>query len=406
MSSGARWIILMDLDAFFASVEELLDPSLRGKPIVVGGDPHGRGVVASASYAARAFGVRSAMPMAQAVRLCPQLIIVHHHFDEYIARSRAVMAILHEISPVVEQVSIDEAFVDITGCERLWGPPEATGRLIQRRIRDEVSLPASLGIASSRLVAKVACDVGKPHGLVVVPQGGEAAFLAPLPVERLWGVGKVTGARLRTLGIEVVADLAAWDAGALERLLGQAGRMLHAAALGQDASPLHTERERRSISHERTFSEDTADAEFLRLTLLEMSDDLAGRLRAERLVAQTVRVKLRLPDFETLTRQATLPQPTDQADLLFQQAEDLFHRNWRPGQPLRLLGLAASGLLEGAGYQLGLLDRRDQRRIRLDRTLDEIRARYGDRAITRASLMGRHHGGPGEQGSAPDEDEV
>lgn len=389
MSQVERWIIHVDLDAFFASVEELLNPSLRGQPLVVGGDPRARGVVASASYAARAFGVRSAMPVAKALQLCPHLLVLPHHFAEYASRSAAVMAILSEITPVVEQISIDEAFLDVTGCEALWGPVAQIGRLIQRRVMDEVSLPISLGIASNKLVAKIACDVGKPRGLVLVPHGEEKAFLAPLPIERLWGVGKVTGARLRSLGIQTIGDLSAWGVEALEHLLGQAGRALHEAAQGKDFAPVQDVHERRSISQERTFAQDTGDLDEMRRTLLAMSDDLSARLRQQHLVAQGVRIKLRLPDFTTWTRQRTLPQPTDQAQVIHQHAQELLQRHWRPGQLLRLLGLAATGLLEDGGYQLALFGHEDRRQIRLNKTLDEIRSRFGPESITRASLMRR-----------------
>lgn len=389
MAEPQRWIIHVDLDAFFASVEELLNPELRGKPLIVGGRPGSRGVVASASYAARAYGIRSAMPVAQALRLCPDLIVLPHHFDEYAKRSAAVMAILHEITPAVEQISIDEAFLDVTGCERLWGPPLEIGRLIQRRVMDEVSLPVSLGIATSKLVAKVACDLGKPQGLVFVPAGTEAAFLAPLPIERLWGVGKVTGARLRRLGIQTIGDLAAWDVEALERLFGKAGRALHSAALGQDASPIAGHRERHSISQEHTFAQDVGEVETLKRTLLAMSEDLAARLRERHLVGREVRIKLRYPDFRTITRQAKLAQPTDQAHVIYAQATTLLEKHWRPGERLRLLGLAVGNLLEEGGYQLDLFENADQRRIRLNRALDEIRKRFGPEAITRASLAGR-----------------
>jgi DNA polymerase-4 len=389
MSHFERWIIHVDLDAFFASVEELLDPTLRGKPLVVGGDPLSRGVVASASYAARAHGVRSAMPVAQALRLCPGLIVLRHHMDEYTARSAEVMALLREITPAVEQISIDEAFLDVTGCEALWGTAEQIARRIQQRVKSEHSLPISLGVASNKLVAKIACDVGKPQGLVVVPRGQEAAFLAPWPIERLWGVGRVTGARLRSLGMQTIGDLAAWDVEALERLLGQSGRALYAAARGQDASAVQTAHERRSISQERTFAQDIADADVLHRTLLAMSDELAARLRQQQLVAQGVRIKMRTPDFRTVTRQTTLLQPTDQADVIHRHAEELLWRHWRLGQPLRLLGLAVSNLLDGAGYQLALFGEQDRRNIRLSRTLDEIRERFGPEAITRASLLRR-----------------
>ena len=394
MADQPRRIIHVDLDACYASVEELLDPTLAGKPIIVGGDPAQRGVVSSASYAARAYGVRSAMPVSQALRLCPQAIVIPPHPREYERRSRAIMALLHEITPTVEPISIDEAFLDVTGCELLWGSVEQISHLIQGRILDEHGLDVSLGIASSKLVAKIACGTGKPKGLVIVLAGEEAAFLAPLPIESLWGVGRVTGARLRALGIQTIGDLARWQQDALQREFGELGQMLYAYARGIDTSPVHTARERRSISQERTFGQDVADAQILHQALLKMTERVSARLRAHKLTAQTVRIKLRFPDFTTITRQVTLLQPTDQTGLIHAQAETLLSAAWPQGQPVRLLGIAVSGLLERSGYQLGLFERTDQRRIRLDRTVDEIRSRYGDRAIVRASLLP----GTGERG--------
>lgn len=384
-----RSIIHVDLDAFFASVEEILDPLLRGKAIIVGGDPARRGVVSSASYPARAYGVRSAMPMAQALRLCPHAIVITPRHHEYSRRSRAVMAILGEITPIVEPLSIDEAFLDVTGCERLWGAPLETARLIQRRILREQQLPCSLGIASNKMVAKIACDLGKPRGLVEVPAGEEAAFLAPLPIERVWGVGQVTAERLRSLGIETIGDLAEWSQEDLVRILGDTGRHLYRAARGIDDSPVETERERRSISQERTFGHDEGDRRVLERTVLAMSENVATRLREQGLVAETVRLKLRTPAFATYTRQASLPRPTDQGQVIYAAALQLFRANWREGQQLRLLGVGVSGLRQHAGYQLDLFDRSDQRRTRLNRTLDAIRERYGQAAITRASLLKR-----------------
>jgi len=382
-----RWIVHVDLDAFFASVEEILNPALRGKAIIVGGDPSQRGVVSSASYPARACGVHSAMPMAQAVRLCPQAVVITPRHHEYGRRSRAVMAILREITPAVEPLSIDEAFLDVTGCERLWGPPLEVARRIQRRILEEQGLPCSLGIATTKLVAKIACDTGKPRGLVLVPAGQEATFLAPLPIERIWGVGRVTAERLRSLGIETIGDLAGWPEEDLERAFGDAGRHLYRAARGIDASRVETGRERRSISQERTFGRDEGDRRTLERTLLGMAENVAARLRQQGLVAETVRLKLRTPAFVTHTRQVSLVQPTDQGQVIYAAALQLLHENWRQGQQLRLLGVGVSGLLDHSGYQLSLFDRSDQRRTRLNRAVDAIRDRYGHDAITRASLL-------------------
>jgi DNA polymerase-4 len=387
MSAVRRWYILADLDAFFASVEELLNPALRGKPLIVGGDPRSRSVVCSASYAARAYGVRSAMPMARAVRMCPQAIIVPPRHGVYGEHSQAVMDILRAITPAVEQVSIDEAYLDITGCERLWGSPYEIGRLIQRRVHEEQHLPISLGIAANKLVAKIACDTGKPRGLVLVSPGEEQPFLSPLPIERLLGVGKVTGAHLREYGVLTIGDILPWPEERLVATFGELGHMLYRGARGQDDGVVHSARERRSVSQEITFEVDIDERAPLEQALLGMSDRVAAHLRAYHLVAQTVRIKLRYPDFSIATRQTTLPQPTDQGQMIYREAQTLLTRHWKPGQPLRLLGVGVSGLLDEGGYQLDLFDASDQKRIRLNRSLDEIRARYGSRAIRRASLL-------------------
>ena len=379
----------MDLDAFFASVEELLDPALRGKAIMVGGDPGRRGVVSSASYPARRYGVRSAMPVAQALRLCPHAIVVPAKHGVYGEHSDRVMSILRDIAPLVEQISIDEAFLDITGCERLWGSPEATARLIQQRVLAECQLPVSLGIATSKLVAKIACDLGKPKGLTLVKAGGEREFLAPLAIDRLWGVGRVTGDRLRAVGIQTIGDLAAWSEGHLEKWFGAMGRELHRKAHGLDASSVQVSRERHSISQERTFAEDVDDRALLQRTLLSMSESLGSRLRGRGLVCRTVRVKLRFPDFETFTRQSALDQATDQAEVIHKVACELLARHLPAGRRIRLLGLGVSGLLEEGGYQLQLFDQSDQKRIHLNQAVDGIRDKYGRGAIVRASLLSR-----------------
>ena len=388
MAPAIRQIAHIDLDAFYASVEALLDPSLRNRPVIVGGSPEGRGVVSSASYEARACGVRSAMPVAQALRLCPQAIRVPPRHGVYGEHSRAVMALLEGYTPVVEQLSIDEAFLDLTGCEALWGPAADVARQIQARVRDECGLPCSLGVATNKLVAKIACGQAKPQGLVNVPPGQEAAFLAPLAIETLWGVGEATGRRLRALGITTIGHLAGRSEAELLRLFGQGGRQLHRAARGVDSSPVQTERERRSISQEHTFAHNVTDRQTLERLLLSMADHLAAALRRETLVAQTVRLKLRYDDFETLTRQVTLNQPTDQADVLYRRATELLVAHWNRQRPVRLIGLGASGLLVEGGYQLDLFDHGDQRSARLSHTLDEIRARFGQDAIKRASLLG------------------
>lgn len=382
-----RWIIHVDLDAFYASVEELLDPSLRGKPVVVGGDPNRRGVVASCSYAARAFGVRSAMPMSRALRLCPQAVVIHGHYREYSKYSRMVMDILWQVTPQVEQISIDEAFLDVSGCEKLWGPVEQIAHMIQHRVSEETNLPVSMGVAACKLVAKIACDYGKPHGLVIVAPGMEASFLSPLPIERLWGVGKVTAARLQALGMFKIGDLTGYPTAALVRALGHNGSALQEQARGLDPTPVIVNHERRSVSQERTFDKDVGDNSRLQRVLLQLSEQVAWRMRTEGLVGQTVHIKLRYPDFTTFTRQVTLKQPTDQGQVIYQEAVRLLDENWQTSVPLRLLGVGMSGLIEHGGYQLNLFEHSDLRQSRLNVTIDTIRERWGDNAILRASLL-------------------
>ncbi len=385
-----RQIVHVDLDAFFAAVECLLDPSIAGKPVVVGGDPAGRGVVASASYEARARGVHSAMPMAVAMRLCPDAIRVTPRHGVYSAHSRAVMALLSEYTPVVEQISIDEAFLDLSGTEALHGPAPQVARVIQQRVREELGLPCSLGVATNKLVAKIACGQGKPRGLIVVPPGGEAAYLAPLSIETLWGVGEATGKRLRAMGIRTIGDLARWPEEALRDILGDSGIHLQRAANGIDDSPVNTERERKSYSHEQTFAFDETDETRIKRTLLGMADRLTEQMRHDGVLAWTVRLKLRDRKFDTFTRQMRLKQPTDQADDVFQAAATLLAASW-DHRALRLVGVAVTELLSQGGLQLDLFEHGDQRQVRLSRAVDEIRDRFGTLAITRASLAKRAH---------------
>lgn len=387
MKPPKRSIIHVDLDAFYASVEELLDPAIAGKPVIVGGDPRERGVVSSASYAARAFGVRSAMPMSQALRLCPQAIVRHGHFREYGRYSRQVMSILEEYTPLVEQVSIDEAFLDVTGCERLWGPPEQIGRTIQQRILQTCRLPCSVGVATSKLVAKIASGLRKPRGLVVVPPGEEAAFLAPLPVEQLWGVGEVAARRLHDLGLHTIGALAAVPREALTLAFGNQGAVLYEHARGIDSRPVVVEGRRRSLSHERTFARDVTDWGELEKSLLATCDEVAARLRSLGLQGRVIGLKLRDMDFRTVTRQATVERPTDLAQTIFQQARRLLRATWRAGTPIRLLGVSVSGLVELPAHQLGLFGDDDSRWVRLSQALDQIYSRYGERAIRRATFL-------------------
>jgi len=381
-----RHIIHVDLDAFFPSVEELLDPSIAGLPILVGGDPQGRGVVSSASYAARAYGVRSAMPMARALRLCPNAVVLRGNHKVYGSYSKRAMDILSEYTPLWEPVSIDEAFLDVTGCERLWGSPERIGRDIQKRIKEEIGLPASVGVASNKLVAKVASGLRKPLGFVVVPCGQEAAFLAPMPVERIWGVGEVTAQALRDMGVRTIGELARVPLEVLKAEFGRQGASMYKHARGIDDSAVEMGQSPKSIGHEQTFAHDTADIDEIGRCLLGLAEKTAARLRRHCLRARVVTLKLRYKDFRTVTRRATLAKATDLVEVLYLEASELLKREIRAGAEIRLVGISAGGLVEG-GYQLSLFGGDELRLRRLSKVVDDIRDRYGDGAIRRASLL-------------------
>jgi DNA polymerase-4 len=378
-------ILHVDLDAFFAAVEQRDRPELRGRPVIVGGDPGARGVVSAASYEARRFGVRSAMPLRTAAALCPDGVFLPVDGTKYRQASRQVMEILGHFTPLLEQVSIDEAFLDVAGSEALFGPPEEIARRIKAAVRAEVGLTASVGVATTKLVAKVASDLRKPDGLVVVPPGEEAAFLAPLPIGRLWGVGEQTRAALAEQGVRTIGELAELPVDVLVRRLGAHGATLHDRARGIDPSPVTGEVAAKSVSHEHTFDVDTADAEIIERTLLALSEGVASRLRAGHVRASTIAVKVRDSSFHTVTRQRTLSEPTDLADPIFRTALDLVRPEAR-GRRIRLLGVGAHGLGEPA--QMGLFATEDPRRRHVVEAQDEIRRKYGSRALTRARLLG------------------
>ena len=339
----ARCVAHMDLDCFYASVEELLDPSLRGKPVavVMGLDARGHGAVATASYAARVFGVRSAIPLSTARQLCPNLIVLpvrHALYREYSAR---VMAVLRDLSPLMQQISIDEAFLELTGLPNALAALHAA----RRRIMEEIGLSCSFGVATSKLVAKIATGQGKPRGFVRVPPAGEAGFLALLPVEELWGVGPRTAARLRELGIVTLGDLAAVDPAHLVPSFGPRRAMeLHDNALGRDQSPLLLDRQSKSISAEQTLGRGEADPRRLWALYREMATDLAHRLHSHGLVARTIGIKLRTADWKLVTRDRTLSHGVDDAERIAAVAGELMRLYWRRGTALRLVGLRVSSL--------------------------------------------------------------
>ncbi len=390
-----RTILHVDLDAFFAAVEQRDRPELRGKPVIVGGGgPNDRGVVSTASYEARVFGVHSAMPLRQAGRLCPHGIFLPVDGAKYSAASREVMAVLRRFTPLVEPISIDEAFLDVTGSRYLFGSGEEIGRRIKDEVRAAVDLSISVGVASTKLVAKIASDLRKPDGLVVVPPGEEEAFLAPLAITRLWGVGEKSATALAEYGVRTIGDLAALPDDLLVRRFGKHGASLGQRARGIDADPVGDRDAAKSIGHEHTFDVDTSDREQIERTLLAMSEGVAGRLRDSGVRASTVTVKIRDTTFRTITRQRTLTEPTDLTEPIFRTALELARPEVR-GLRIRLLGVTASGL--GEREQLSLFAVDDPRRRRVVEAADAVRHRYGERAITRARLVGSRLPAPFER---------
>ena len=381
-----RQILHVDLDAFFCSVEEIRDPDLRGKAFVVGGSPEGRGVVTSASYPARKYGIKSAMPMSRALRLHPELIIVGSDHGDYSEHSRRVMQYLRGAVPIMQQISIDEAFLDVSDDPR--GGEQAAAEM-QVAIRQRFKLPTSWGVASNKLVAKIATEVGKPKGLVVVPAGKEASFLAPLPVNLMWGVGPKTSQRFAKHGIRTIGDLAALPEARLEQLFGSRGTELAARAKGIDVRPVQELHDRRSVSAERTFPKDVDSLQELRRNLLHLSERVGARIRKAGVVGATVRIKIRWPDFSTFTRQMRLNQPTDQDREIYEAALKLFKDNWRAGKAVRLLGVGVADLGPPM-RQLELFDRGWEQDHRLLRAVDDIREKYGHRALRRAGSMRRN----------------
>ena len=386
--SGAptgRTILHVDLDAFFAAVEQRDNPALRGKPVVVGGGgPNDRGVVSTASYEARVFGIRSAMPLRTAGALCPHAIFVPVDGKKYAAVSKQVMEILRRFTPQLEQLSIDEAFLDVTGTEGLFGSGEEVARQIKQAVNAETQLTISVGMASNRLVAKIASDLRKPDGLVVVPVGTEREFLAPLEIERLWGVGASTRRALADYNIRTIGDLAALPPDVLIRRFGQHGASISARARGVGDTVVGHDDAAKSISHEHTFDVDTDDWALMERTLLALSEGVGTRLRTSGVLASTVAVKIRDTDFRTITRQRTLSDPTDLTDVIWRAAINLTRKETR-GMRVRLLGVAATGLTEQTQTTLFADDENRQRRA-VEAT-DALRKRFGSKSIQRASLL-------------------
>jgi DNA polymerase-4 len=382
----------VDMDAFFVSVEELYDPTLKGKPVVVGGRPNERGVVSAASYAARKFGVHSAMPLRTAYKLCPQAIFVDGHPERYRESSQQVFEVLRSFSPLVEMASIDEAYLDMTGTERLHGPPLRAAHRLHERMKAQTRLNCSVGIATSRLVAKISSDQAKPNGVLWVIPGREVEFLAPLDVRKVPGVGKVTEKNLHAYGIRKVGDLARLDDRFLEQRFGKWGMALAGKSRGLDAggwfdTEIGADTGPKSISHEHTFGEDTADRDRIEATLAHLCEMVGRRLREHALAARTIQLKLRYTDFTTITRAHSVARPTQLDTEIYEEARELFRSNWKPGATVRLIGVQTSHWGDG-GEQLDLLDGGKHERWRgALAAADWLRDKFGESAVGLASGM-------------------
>jgi DNA polymerase IV len=382
-----KTIFHVDMDAFFVSVEELSDPALKGRAVVVGGQRDERGVVSAASYEARKFGVHSAMPLRTAAKLCPHAIFVDGHPDRYRECSAQVYEVLNTFSPLVEMASIDEAYLDMTGTDRLHGPPLRAAHSLHNKVKAETQLNCSIGIGASRLIAKVSSAKAKPNGVLWVIPGQETKFLAPLDVRDIPGVGKVMEQNLHALGIHQVADLARLDESVLEERFGKWGLALAGKARGEDAggwfdAEVGERSNPKSISHEHTFNEDTANAVQLETTLMRLTEMVARRLREHRLHARTIQLKLRYKDFTTITRAHSLAASTQLDTEIFEQIRTLFRKTWKQGAEIRLLGVHVSSVEEAAPGQMDLLD--DGRHQRWQQALaaaDRLRDKFGERSV-------------------------
>jgi nucleotidyltransferase/DNA polymerase involved in DNA repair len=379
------------MDAFYASVEQIDNPAFHGKPVIVGADPKGgsgRGVVAACSYEARRFGVRSALPISRAWKLCPQGVYVRPRMARYIEVSRAVMAVFHQFTDLVEPLSIDEAFLDVTGSDTLYGPPDGIAREIKRRIHRDTQLTASVGVAPNKFLAKIASDLQKPDGLVIVSETQIGEFLQPLPISRLWGVGPKTEQRLQSMGFKTIGDVAAATPDSLMRNLGNLGEHLHRLALGLDDRRVIPNWQAKSISNETTFEVDTADRELIVRTIHQLADEVGRRLRADNARARRVTLKLRYEDFKTHTKQTSLERATQSNAEIAALAVALFNQ-FPLNRKIRLIGVGSADLRREAydSAQPDLFTESSRRDEALDRTLDEIRQKFGRASLKRGSQL-------------------
>jgi len=374
------------MDAYFASVEQRDNPELRGKPVIVGAGPQERGVVAACSYEARKFGVHSAMPSRTAHKLCPQGIFVHPHMSKYSEVSRQIMIILESFTPLIQPLSIDEAFLDVTGSQTKFGDPVTIAKRIKSEIHAQTGLTASVGVAPNKFLAKLASDLNKPDGLAVITEANKIEMLAPLPVGKLWGVGKVTEKQLQKVGIQTIGDIQRMPVDELRRLVGNSAEHLHALAMGEDDREVETGGESKSISSEHTFDVDTVDIEAIKKCLLEQCEEVGTRLRQEKVATRTVQLKLRYADFTTLTRSRTLKTPTQNEMMLYEVASQLLSIEGIEGKRIRLIGIGGSNLVKPE-MQSDLFERKDEKRERLAKAVDELRGKLGPGAIKRGASL-------------------
>ncbi len=370
----------LDLDAFFISVERILNPSLEGKPVIVGGDPKGRGVVAACSYEAREYGIHSAMPIRKAYQLCPDGIYIRGHYEEYVRFSRIVRGILEKYFPLVEQASIDEFYLDFSGCERIYGHPYFFASRIQVEIKHETGLPCSIGIASNKFVAKVASDYAKPEGITFVVPGQEAEFLAPLPVEAMPGVGDVMKKELNARGFYTIGQIAKTPKAYFEFVFGKYGSVLHDHACGIGSSTFSIDYEQKSISRETTYQTDTSDIEYIESTLFELVRDAGNALREENFMTRTISIKLRYSDFVTITRSKTLSNPTDNDRIIYSTAREILRKSYTRRVTIRLIGIHLSNFVPFA-EQGNLFPSIEEKQTRILRTIDRLNAKYGEDVV-------------------------
>ena len=383
-----RQIIHVDMDAFYASVEQLDNPDLVGKPVIVGGDPKQRGVVSAASYEARKFGVHSAMPMSRAIRLCPNAIVLLVRMERYAELSELIHDIFQRFTPQIEPISMDEAFLDVTGSIQLFGSAEKIGKAVKNQIKEQLGLVASVGIAANKFLAKLASDLDKPDGFVVITEENKQQILDPLPVSRIWGVGKVTEKALRSKGINTIKQLRESPMDILRGIFGDQTAHVLRLAQGVDNREVESNREAKSISSEQTFATDISDKDILLDVLLHQVEDVAQRLRLNELEAKTITLKLRYDDFRTVTRSSTFYQPTNTTRTLWQEAQEIFLK-WhkKSAGPLRLLGLGVSGLHKsGSGQHQLFPDPEKEKQKRLDKAFDKIRDKFGHDSLRRGNM--------------------